>query len=52
MTAQYRVLMGIDYGKGKRAEPGDVVSDLPKGQITNLRALGAIEPVNAHEEGE
>jgi hypothetical protein len=39
---QYRVLIGIDYGR-KRAEPGDVVTDLPEEQIENLVALGAIE---------
>lgn len=52
MSAEYRVIIGIDY-KGKRVEPGDIVDDLPKGQIHNLRALGAIEPVHHEpEEGE
>jgi hypothetical protein len=39
---QYRVLVGINYGS-KRAEPGDVVGDLPVSQIEALIAMGAIE---------
>jgi hypothetical protein len=29
MSEKYQVLVGLDYPPGKRAEPGDVVSDLP-----------------------
>lgn len=42
----YRVLMGLTYGKeSKRAEPGDVVADLPKSAIPWLLECGAIEAV-------
>lgn len=40
--AQYRVLTGVDY-LGKRAEAGEVVSDLPGKAIKWLRECGAIE---------
>lgn len=40
--ATYRVLIGIDYA-GKRAEPGDIVSDLPSRSVTWLAAQGIIE---------
>lgn len=43
---EYRVLVGIDYN-GNRAEPGDVVANLPKRHVASLRALGVIEPVGA-----
>jgi hypothetical protein len=41
--ANYRVLAGIDYPPNKRAEIGDVVSDLPGNAIKDLLAIGAIE---------
>jgi hypothetical protein len=41
-NTEYKVLTGIDYSNGKRAEVGDVVSDLPKDSITWLLATGAI----------
>ena len=44
--ASYKVNVGIDY-KGKRAEPGDVVSDIPRGDVSWLKAQGIIEPVSA-----
>lgn len=44
--ANYRVTQGIDYN-GKRAEVGDVVSDLPAKAIKWLRESGAIEPADA-----
>jgi hypothetical protein len=37
------VLAGIDYPPSKRAEVGDLVSDLPAAQIKNLLEIGAIE---------
>lgn len=40
--ATYRVLIGIDYA-GKRAEPGDIVSDLPADSVTWLTAQGIVE---------
>lgn len=41
--ASYRVLTGIDYPPDKRAEPGDIVADLPGKSIKWLVACGAIE---------
>ena len=41
----YRVLVGLDYPPGKRAEPGDVVDDLPAESVKWLEADGCIEPV-------
>lgn len=43
--ATYRVLVGIDYG-GKRAERGDIVSDLPGKSIAWLSEQNVIEPVD------
>jgi hypothetical protein len=39
----YRVLVGINYPEGKRAEIGDVVTDLPAYAIKGLLAQGVIE---------
>lgn len=41
--AQYRVLQGIDYPPNKRAEVGDVVTDLAPSSIKWLLEVGAIE---------
>jgi len=41
----YRALNGISYPKGKRAEKGDVVDDLPKESIKWLLEQGEIEEV-------
>ena len=41
-NTEYKVKSGIDYSNGKRAEVGDIVSDLPKDSITWLLATGAI----------
>lgn len=40
---QYRALVGIDYPPNKRAEIGDVVSDLPGSAIKDLLKDGFIE---------
>jgi hypothetical protein len=43
---KYRVLVGLNYPPNdKRAEPGDVVDDLPPGSVGWLLDAGAIEPV-------
>lgn len=45
---KYRVLSGLNYpGKGgeKRAEAGDVVSDLPPKSVKWLLSGGYVEPV-------
>lgn len=45
----YLVLVGLNYpvkgGKEKRAEPGDVITDLPTKSIPWLLDNGYIEPV-------
>ena len=41
--ASYRVLKGIDYPPNKRAEAGQVVTDLPATAIAWLLEDGAIE---------
>ena len=51
MAKQYRVLAGLDYparGRGprRRAEPGELVDDLPKGSVAWLVEQGAIEEVS------
>lgn len=40
----YRVLVGLDYPPDRRAEPGDVVDDLPGKSIKWLTEQGLIEP--------
>jgi hypothetical protein len=48
---KYRVVAGLDYpgkgGKDKRAEPGDVVDDLPAKSVPWLLKQGAIEEVSS-----
>lgn len=43
---EYKVLQGIDYPPNKRAEIGDIVTDLPKESIAWLLVSGAIESVS------
>ncbi len=43
---RYRVLVGMDYPPDRRAEPGDVVDDLPVKSIPWLLEQGCIEPVD------
>jgi hypothetical protein len=47
--AKYRVTTGLDYPPNKRAEAGDVVSDLPPKSIKWLREQGLIEQVDGVE---
>lgn len=47
MSDKYRVLVGLDYPPAKRAEPGDVVGDLPESSVKWLRKQGLIEPADA-----
>jgi hypothetical protein len=49
VVAQYRTLSGINYPPDNRAEPGDVVSDLPIKSIPWLLEQGHI--VKADESG-
>lgn len=42
---EYEVLVGIDYPPNKRAEAGDIVSDLPKDSIPWLLDSGLIVAV-------
>lgn len=47
MSDKYRVLVGVDYPPGKRAEAGDIVADLPERSVKWLRRQGLIEPVGS-----
>lgn len=40
--ANYRVLTGIDYA-GKRAEPGDIITDIPSRSVGWLLEQGIVE---------
>jgi hypothetical protein len=42
---EYEVLAGIDYPPNKRAEVGDIVSDLPKDSIPWLLDSGIIKSI-------
>lgn len=44
--AAYRALVGIDYPPNRRAEAGDVITDLPGAAIKGLVADGSIERVD------
>lgn len=46
--AKYRVLMGINYPPNKRAEPGEIVSDLP---ITSIPWLIDNKVIELVQEG-
>ena len=39
----HKVLIGIDYPPDRRAEPGDVVTDIPAASVGWLLAQGIIE---------
>ena len=41
--AEYQVLIGLNYPPDKRAEPGDVVDDLPQKSVSWLLEQGYIE---------
>lgn len=40
--ANYRVIIGIDYA-GKRAEPGEIISDIPSRSVGWLLEQGIVE---------
>lgn len=42
----HRVLVGLNYPPDKRAEPGDIVNDLPASSVKWLLAGGFIEEVD------
>ena len=44
---KHRVLVGINYPPDKRAEPGEIVADLPAKSVGWLLEQGYIEPVEA-----
>ncbi len=46
----YRVLVGINYPPARRAEPDDIVDDLPVGSIPWLTEQGHIEPTAPKKE--
>lgn len=41
---KYRTIVGLEYS-GKRAEAGQIVSDIPEGSVAWLKASGFIEPI-------
>lgn len=43
---QYRAVVGLDYPPNKRAEAGDLVSDLPEKSVAWLLSSGFIEPLD------
>ena len=46
--ATYKILVGLDYGKpSKRAEEGDIVSDLPAASVSWLLEQKMIELVES-----
>ncbi len=47
---RYKVLVGIDYPPGKRAEAGDVVDDIPATSLRWLVEGGIVEAVGAGTE--
>jgi hypothetical protein len=47
--ANYRILVGIDYA-GKRAEPGDIVTDLPGRSVGWLLEQGIVEKADGKVE--
>lgn len=44
-AVKYRVLTGLDYPPDKRAEVGDIVTDIPKPSVAWLIEQGHIEVV-------
>lgn len=44
--ASYKVLVGIEYPPNKRAEAGDVVSDIPSQSVKWLLEQGIVEVVS------
>lgn len=50
VAGPFRVLVGINYPPNdRRAEPGDVVNDIPAADAPWMVAQGLIEPANAEE---
>ena len=48
--AAYRVLVGLDYA-GRRAEPGDIITDLPSKSLSWLTAQGLVEKADGNSAG-
>lgn len=47
---KYRIKVGLNYPPNdKRAEPGDIVDDIPPGSLGWLLDAGVIEPVDGKE---
>lgn len=47
----YRVLVGLSYPPDRRAEPGDVVDDIPPQSLGWLKNQGFIETVRTVDDG-
>lgn len=50
--AEYLVLVGVDYPPNRRAEPGDIVDDLPGKSIKWLTQQGIVEKVKPQRKPE
>lgn len=46
MSDKYRALVGLDYPPGKRAEAGDIISDVPEQSVKWLVKQQMIEPAD------
>lgn len=44
-AVEYEVLIGLNYPPNRRAEPGDIVTDLPFGSKGFLTELGVVKRV-------
>lgn len=44
-AVKYRVLVGLSYPPDRRAEPGDIIDDLPSKSIKWLLEQGAVEVI-------
>ena len=49
-SAKYRVLVGINYPPDRRAEPGEILADIPGQSIKWLVDSGAIERADGEPE--
>lgn len=58
MATKYLVEIGLNYpdpantAREVRAEPGDIISDLPNSAIQSLLAINAISPIKAEKKAE
>lgn len=48
----YKVLVGFDYPPEKRAEPGDVIADIPEASVSWMLKQNVIEPAKPSKKKE